>query len=83
MISGHFKTPQDVIQDYYLQKHLKAVTPQKLNRHLILARGNRKYSLRQLYLKEHLFELCFTEMARKNSNFCNGSNGTQLERMEK
>lgn len=83
MITSHVKTPKDVIQDYYRQKHLESVAPQKPTKFLMLARGSHKRLLRQLYLKEHWLELCFAEMARKNSGFCNGSNGTQLERMEK
>jgi len=79
----HFKTPQDVIQEYYYQKHLESVSPQKPTKFLMLARGCHKHSLRQLYLKEHWLELYLAEMTRKNSGFCNGSNGTQLERMEK
>ena len=83
MINRHFKTAQDVIQDYYFQKHLKSVAPQKPTKFLIFARGNQKHWLRQLYLKEYWIELYFTELARKNSGFCNGSNGIRLERMEK
>lgn len=75
MISHHFKTPQDVIRDYYQQKHLESVAPQKPTKFLMLARGCHKHSLQQLYLKEHWLELCFAELARKNFGFYNGSNG--------
>lgn len=66
MIIKHFKTPQDVIQDYYYQKQLESVATQKPTKFLMLARGNQKHSLRQLYLKDHWLELCFAELARKN-----------------
>lgn len=58
MITSHFKTPQDVIRDYYWQKHLESVAPQRPMNFLTLARGNRKHALRQLYLREHWLELC-------------------------
>jgi len=66
MISRHFKTPQDVIEDYYRQKQFESVAPQKPTNVLMLARGSHKHSLRQLYLKDHWLELCFAELARKN-----------------
>lgn len=75
MISHHFKTPQDIIRDYYQQKLLESVAPKKPTKFLMLARSSHKHSLRQLYLKEHWLELCFNELARKNSGFYNGSDG--------
>ena len=65
MITNHFKTPQDIIQDYYRQKHLESVAPQS-TKFFILARANRKRLLRQLYLKKYFLEPYFAELARKN-----------------
>lgn len=66
MTMSSFKTPQDVIQDYYRQKYIKSVTPKKPTEFLMFARSSNKRLLRDLYLKEHWIELYFAELARKN-----------------